>query len=128
VDIDAIEFTIPVLLLVESFINGMIAVFGDKFMKENAKRALAAYKQRDLTIGEYNSKFCSLVYLVEDVEAARIECYVSGLNPRIIWKMMSWEWCKAATLKVHMDLAMEAAAQLDSLALLPAEASQPVRH
>jgi hypothetical protein len=81
-DLDGIEFTIPLLRMVESFIEGMITVFGNKFMKENAKRALVLCKQRDLTITEYNSKFCSFVYLVEDVEAARIEQYVLGLNQR----------------------------------------------
>ncbi|PLW58122.1 hypothetical protein PCANC_04120 [Puccinia coronata f. sp. avenae] len=115
-DLDGIVFTIPVLRLVELLIEGMITVFGNKFMKENAKRALALCKQRDLTIGEYNSKFCSLVYLVKDVEAARIERYVLGLNPRIIWKAMSAEWQAADTLKAWMALATEAAAQLNLLA------------
>ncbi|PLW40620.1 hypothetical protein PCANC_13025 [Puccinia coronata f. sp. avenae] len=127
-DLDGIAFTIPVLRTVESFIEGLITVFGDKFMKENAKRALASCKQRDLTIGEYNSKFCSLVYLVEDVEAARNERYVLGLNPKIIWKAMSAEWRAADTLEARMALATEAAAQLDLLALLPQDVSQPGRH
>ncbi|PLW36707.1 hypothetical protein PCASD_08701 [Puccinia coronata f. sp. avenae] len=127
-DLDSIKFTIPLLLLVEAFIKGLITVFGDRFMKENAKRALAACKQRDSTIGEYNSRFCSLVYLVEDVEAARIERYVSSLNPRIINKAMSKEWRAADTLEARMELAMEAAAQLDLLALLPLESSQTGRH
>jgi hypothetical protein len=42
-------------------------------MKENAKRALAACKQGSSAIGEYNSRFSSLFYLVEDVEEARIK-------------------------------------------------------
>jgi hypothetical protein len=127
-DLDGIVFTIPILQSVELFIECMITVFGDKFMKENAKRALASCKKRDLTIGEYNSKFCSLVYLVEDVEAARIERYVLGLNPRIIWKAMSAEWQAADTLEARMALATEAAAQLDLVALLPPDALQPGRH
>jgi hypothetical protein len=124
--LDGIEFTILVLLLVESFIEGLILVFGDRFMKENAKRALAAFKQRDSTIGEYNSRFCSLVYLVEDVEVARIERYVSGLNPRIIHKAMSKEWKAADTLEARMELATEVASQLDLLALLPPDSGHPV--
>jgi hypothetical protein len=83
-ELDGLEFMIPVLLSVNNFIKGMITVFGDKFMKENTEWALNACKQGASTIGEYNSCFCSLVYLVEDVEAARIERYVSGLNPLII--------------------------------------------
>ncbi|PLW09922.1 hypothetical protein PCASD_21478 [Puccinia coronata f. sp. avenae] len=127
-DLDGIEFTIPVLLSVEAFIKGLILVFGDWFMKENTKRALAACKQRDSTIGEYNSRFCSLVYLVEDVEAARIERYVSGLNPRIIHKAMSKKWRAADTLKARMELATEAAAQLNLLALLPPDLANHACH
>jgi hypothetical protein len=127
-DLDGIIFTIPVLLSVEAFIEGLILVFGNRFMKEKAKRALVACKQKDSTIGEYNSCFCSLVYLVEDVEAARIERYVSGLNPRIIHKAMSKEWQAEDTLEACMELATEAAAQHDLLALLPSDSAQPVRH
>ncbi|PLW19716.1 hypothetical protein PCANC_01977 [Puccinia coronata f. sp. avenae] len=127
-ELDGIEITIPVLLLVKAFIEGLIAVFGNCFIKENAKHALVACKQRDSTIGEYNSRFCSLVYLVKDAEASRIERYVSGLNPHIIHKAMSKEWRAADTLEACMELAMEAAAQLNLLALLPSDSSQTVRH
>ncbi|KAA1074245.1 hypothetical protein PGTUg99_031844 [Puccinia graminis f. sp. tritici] len=68
-DLDGQPFILPTLSSVSAFLEGMITVFGDKFMRENAKRALEACKQRNLTIGEYNSQFKSLVYLVEDVEA-----------------------------------------------------------
>jgi hypothetical protein len=114
--------------MVENFIKGMIAVFSNKFMKENTKRALNVCKQQDSTIGEYNSHLCSLVYLVEDVEAARIEQYVSGLNPQIVWKAMSKEWRATDTLEARMELAIKAAAQLDLLALLPPDSAQPVCH
>jgi hypothetical protein len=80
---------------------------------------LEACKQRNLTIGEYNTHFKSLVYLVKDVEATRIEKYTAGLNPRIVWKAMSKQWTDAATLDEKMELASDAAAQLDILALLP---------
>ncbi|PLW50811.1 hypothetical protein PCANC_14322 [Puccinia coronata f. sp. avenae] len=120
-DLDGLPFCIPALLSVEAFLDAMIAVFGDRFMKENAKRALAACKQGQSTIGEYNSRFSSLVYLVEDVEEARVERYVLGLNPRIILQAMSREWRSADTLDARMNLATEAAAQLDLLSLLPTE-------
>ncbi|KAA1117756.1 hypothetical protein PGT21_022412 [Puccinia graminis f. sp. tritici] len=126
-DLDGIKFTIPSLLSTEAFLEALIGVFGDRFIKENAKRALAACKQGQSTIGDYNSRFSSLVYLVEDVEEARIERYVLGLNPRIIYKAMSKEWRGAKTLDERMELATEAAAQLDLLSLLPSESSQP-RH
>jgi hypothetical protein len=58
---------------VEAFLEALILVFGDRFMKENAKRALSACKQGNSTIGEYNSRFSSLVYPVEYVEDARIK-------------------------------------------------------
>ncbi|KAA1077836.1 hypothetical protein PGT21_021690 [Puccinia graminis f. sp. tritici] len=118
-DLDGQRFILPTLVLVSAFLEGLITVFGDKFMRENAKQALEACKQRNLTIGEYNSQFKSLVYLVEDVEATRIEKYTSGLNPRIIWKAMSKQWTDAKTLDKKMELASDAAAQLDILALLP---------
>ncbi|KAA1067419.1 hypothetical protein PGT21_004710 [Puccinia graminis f. sp. tritici] len=118
-DLDGQPFILPTLSSVSAFLEGMITVFGDKFMRENAKRALEACKQRNLTIGEYNSQFKSLVYLVEDVEATRIEKYTAGLNPRIIRKAMSKQWTDAATLDEKMELASDAAAQLDLLALLP---------
>ncbi|PLW08570.1 hypothetical protein PCANC_00378 [Puccinia coronata f. sp. avenae] len=120
-DLDGVPFRIPALLSVEAFLDAMIAVFGDRFMKENAKRALAACKQGQSTIGEYNSRFSSLVYLVEDVEEARVERYVSGLNPRIISQTMSKEWRSADTLDAWMNLATEAVAQLDLLSLLPTD-------
>ncbi|KNZ44940.1 hypothetical protein VP01_8665g1, partial [Puccinia sorghi] len=62
-DLDVQEFTIPTLVSVSAFLDGLVEVFGDKFMKENSKRALAACKQGKLTIGKYNSHFKSLVYL-----------------------------------------------------------------
>ncbi|PLW31261.1 hypothetical protein PCANC_22896 [Puccinia coronata f. sp. avenae] len=127
-DLDGIPFTIPALCSVEAFLEALILVFGNRFMKENAKRALAACKQGSSTIGEYNSHFSSLVYLVEDVEEARVERYVSGLNPRIICQAMSKEWRGANTLDARMDLATKAAAQLDLLSLLPSDGSSQPRH
>jgi hypothetical protein len=108
---------------VEAFLEALISVFGDRFMKENAKRALSACKQGNSTIGEYNSRFSSLVYLVEDVEEARIKRYVSGLNPWIISQAMSKEWRNVNTLDARMELATEAAAQLNLLSLLPTDPS-----
>ncbi|PLW28364.1 hypothetical protein PCANC_24004 [Puccinia coronata f. sp. avenae] len=122
-NLDGIAFTIPALLLVEAFLEALILVFGDWFMKENAKRALSACKQGTSTIGEYNSCFSSLVYLVEDVEEACIKQYVSGLNPQIILQAMSKEWRHANTLDARMELATEAAAQLDLLSLLPSDSN-----
>ncbi|KNZ43876.1 hypothetical protein VP01_976g2 [Puccinia sorghi] len=75
------EFTIPILVSVKAFLDGLIKVFGEKFMKENAKHALAACKKQNFTIGEYNSEFKSLVYLVEGVEDTQIKKYIHGLNP-----------------------------------------------
>ncbi|PLW22012.1 hypothetical protein PCANC_04360 [Puccinia coronata f. sp. avenae] len=126
-DLDGMPFTIPALSSVESFLDALIAVFGDCFMKENAKRALSACKQGNATIGGYNSRFSSLVYLVENVEEARVEHYVSGLNPRIVAQAMSKEWRRANTLDACMDLATEAAAQLKLLSLLPSNSSHHSR-
>ncbi|PLW36075.1 hypothetical protein PCANC_18760 [Puccinia coronata f. sp. avenae] len=123
-NLDGIAFTIPALLSVEAFLKALISVFGNRFMKENAKRALSACKQGTSTIGEYNSRFSSLVYLVEDVEEARIKRYVSGLNPRIISQAMSKELRNANTLDTRMELATEAAAQLNLLSLLPSDSNQ----
>jgi hypothetical protein len=123
-DLDGIPFIIPALFSVESFLETLISIFGNRFMKENAKRALSACKQGNSTIEEYNSRFSSLVYLVEDVEEACIERYVSGLNPWIISQAMSKEWRNANTLDARMDMATEAAAQLDLLSLLPSNSSQ----
>ncbi|KNZ59247.1 uncharacterized protein VP01_1776g6 [Puccinia sorghi] len=103
----------------DALLGEMIVIFGDKFSKENAKRQLANCRQRNLPIGEYNAQFSSLVYLVEDVEANRIEKYVAGLNPRIIHKAMGKEWRSAATLAKKMELASEAAADIDVLSALP---------
>jgi hypothetical protein len=64
------------------------------------------------------------MYLFEDVEEAHIKRYVSGLNPCIISQAMSKEWQNANTLDAQMDLATEAAAQLDLLSLLPHDPSQ----
>jgi hypothetical protein len=126
-DLDGLPFTIPSLGSVEAFLDALILVFGDRFMKENAKRALASCKQGSSTIGEYNSRFSSLVYLVEDVEEARIERYVSGLNPRIVAQAMSKEWRNANTLDAWMEFATEAAAQLDLLSLLPSKSNHQPR-
>ncbi|KNZ50937.1 hypothetical protein VP01_4169g1 [Puccinia sorghi] len=46
------EFTLPTLVSVSAFLDGLIEVFGNKFMKDNAKCALAACKQRNLIIRE----------------------------------------------------------------------------
>ncbi|KAA1079355.1 hypothetical protein PGT21_009054 [Puccinia graminis f. sp. tritici] len=127
-DLDGQPFKLPTLASVSAFLDGLIAVFGDKFMRDNAKRALEACKQRQLTIGEYNSQFKSLVYLVEDVEATRIEKYTQGLNPRIVRKAMSKQWIDAKTLDDKMELASDAAAQLDILALLPPDPPAGSQH
>jgi hypothetical protein len=127
-NLDGIPFTIATLASVEAFLEAMIGVFGNCFMKENAKRALAACRQVNSTIGEYNSQFSSLVYLVEDVEEAHIERYVSGLNPQIIVQAMSKEWQDANSLDAHMELATKAAAQLNILSLLPSDSGAPSRH
>ncbi|KNZ59248.1 uncharacterized protein VP01_1776g7 [Puccinia sorghi] len=118
-DLEGLPFTLPPLLTVEALLAEMIAIFGDKFSKENAKRQLANCRQRNLPIGEYNAQFSSLVYLVEDVEPNRIEKYVAGLNPRIVHKAMGKEWRSAATLAKKMELASEAAADIDVLSALP---------
>ncbi|KNZ51934.1 uncharacterized protein VP01_3759g1 [Puccinia sorghi] len=96
-DLDGVTFTLPALESVEALLKELIVIFGDKFSKENAKRQLVSCRQKGMTIGEYNAQFSSLVYLVEDVEANRIEKYVDGLNPRIIHKAMSKEWRSADT-------------------------------
>ncbi|KAA1086247.1 hypothetical protein PGTUg99_013747 [Puccinia graminis f. sp. tritici] len=127
-DLDGQPFVLPTLSSVSAFLEGLVTVFGDKFMRENAKRALEACKQRNLTIGEYNSQFKSLVYLVEDVEATRIEKYTAGLNPRIIRKAMLKQWTDAQTLDEKMELASDAAAQLDILALLPPDPPMGNQH
>ncbi|KAA1134621.1 hypothetical protein PGTUg99_007968 [Puccinia graminis f. sp. tritici] len=127
-DLAGQPFVLPTLSSVLVFLEGLITVFGDKFMRENAKRALEACKQRNLTIGEYNSQFKSLVYLVEDIEATRIEKYTAGLNPRIIRKAMSKQWTDAQTLDEKMELASDAAAQLDILALLPPDPPMGNQH
>ncbi|KNZ61551.1 uncharacterized protein VP01_1385g1 [Puccinia sorghi] len=127
-DLDGVPFTIAALLSAESLLTELIAIFGDKFSKENAKRQLANCKQRNLTIGEYNAHFSSLVYLVEDVEANRIERYVDGLNPRIIHKAMNKVWRSANTLAEKMELASEAAAEIDLLAALPSVSLSATPH
>ncbi|KNZ60608.1 uncharacterized protein VP01_1529g1 [Puccinia sorghi] len=127
-DLDGVPFTLPALLSVDALVSEMIAIFGDKFSKENAKRQLANCRQRGLPIGEYNAQFSSLVYLVEDVEANRIDKYVAGLNPRIIHKAMGKEWRSADTLAKKMELASEAAADIDVLAALPPVAPLPNSH
>ncbi|PLW14213.1 hypothetical protein PCANC_17848 [Puccinia coronata f. sp. avenae] len=127
-DLDRQEFVLPTLSSAAALLDGLIAVFGNKFMRENAKRALAACKQRNLTIGEYNSQFKSLVYLVEDVEETRIEKYVLGLNPCIVRKVMCKQWMDCKTLDKRMEMALDAAAQLDVLAQLPPELTQSSTH
>ncbi|PLW22102.1 hypothetical protein PCASD_17039 [Puccinia coronata f. sp. avenae] len=127
-DLYGIPFCLPQFQLVEALLGGLIAIFGDKFSKENAKQALLACKQRNLTIGEYNAQFSSLVYLIEDVPENHIEKYVSGLNPHIIRKAMSKQWQDANTLCKRMDLAAKAAAQLNLLVLLPPEQGQNHPH
>jgi hypothetical protein len=49
------------------------------------------------------------------------------LNPRIISQAMSKEWSNANTLDAQMDMATEAAAQLDLLSLAPSNSSQHLR-
>ncbi|PLW44623.1 hypothetical protein PCASD_05161 [Puccinia coronata f. sp. avenae] len=127
-DLDRQEFVLPTLSSAAALLDGLIAVFGNKFMRENAKRALAACKQRNLTIGEYNSQFKSLMYLVEDVEETRIEKYVLGLNPCIVRKFMCKQWMDCKTLDKRMEMALDAAAQLDVLAQLPPELTQSSTH
>ncbi|KNZ60065.1 uncharacterized protein VP01_1617g1 [Puccinia sorghi] len=106
VDLDGQEFTLPTLVSVPEFLDGLIKVFGDKFINDNAKRALAVCKQSHHW--RFNSQFKSLVYLVEGVEDSCIQIYVQGLNPRIIRKAMSKEWIKTKTLGRKMELASEA--------------------
>ncbi|KNZ60707.1 uncharacterized protein VP01_15139g1, partial [Puccinia sorghi] len=62
-DLDGVEFKLPALLSVEALLSELIAIFGDKFSKENAKKQLANCKQRGMTIGEYNAQFSLLFYL-----------------------------------------------------------------
>jgi hypothetical protein len=122
-DLDGQELVLPTLCLVTAFLNELITVFGNKFMRENAKRALAACKQKNMTIWEYNSQFKSLVYLVEDVEETRVEKYVLGLNPRIVWKVMCKQWMDCKSLDKQMAMALDAAAQLNVLAHFPPEST-----
>ncbi|KNZ58650.1 hypothetical protein VP01_1888g4 [Puccinia sorghi] len=104
---------------VKALLSKLVVIFGDKLSKENAKRQLANCQQRGLSIGEYNTQFSSLVYLVEDVEANCIEKYVDSLNSCIIHKAMSKEWLSVTTLEKKMELASEAAAELDIFTALP---------
>ncbi|POW02349.1 hypothetical protein PSHT_12137 [Puccinia striiformis] len=120
-DLDGLEFKHQHLLSVTAFLNRLIFIFGDRFRKENAKRALAQCKQRNNPIGEYNAQFKSLAYLVNDSDEVRIEKYVSGLNTRIVRHAMNQAWMDEEDLDGKMELASKAAAQLDVLATLPPE-------
>ncbi|POV98898.1 hypothetical protein PSTT_14130 [Puccinia striiformis] len=121
-DLDGVEFQHKYLLSVTAFLDRLIFIFGDRFRKENAKRALAQCKQKNSTIGEYNSQFKSLVYLVNDMDDVRIEKYVAGLNPRIIRQAMNNQrWMDEEDLDAKMEMASRAAAQVDLLAGLPPE-------
>lgn len=124
-DHNGVEFVHPTLVSVKAFLDRLVSVFGDRFLKESAKRTFNACKQRNITIGKYNLQFSSLVYLVEDVEETRIEKYVSGLNPHIIRHVMSTAWRQVKTLDDKMAMAAEAAAQLNILAQLPSDSSNP---
>jgi hypothetical protein len=70
-NLDRHEFVLLTLSLAAALLDCLIVVFGNKFMRENAKQVLAACKQRNLTIQKYNSQFKSIFYLVEDVEEMR---------------------------------------------------------
>ncbi|KNZ49435.1 hypothetical protein VP01_5004g1 [Puccinia sorghi] len=118
-DHDGVELIRPTLLSAQAFLEGLISVFDNRFMKENAKCALNACKKRNLTIGKYNSQLSSLVYLVEDVKETRIKKYVAGLNPLIIWHAMSSTWRQIKTLDDKMAIAAKSAVQLNLLAELP---------
>ncbi|KAI9625982.1 hypothetical protein H4Q26_015970 [Puccinia striiformis f. sp. tritici PST-130] len=120
-DLDGLEFKHQHLLSVTAFLDRLIFIFGDRFRKENAKRALAQCKQRNNPIGEYNAQFKSLAYLVNDSDEVRIEKYVSGLNTRIVWHAMNQAWMDEEDLDGKMELASKAAAQLDVLVTLPPE-------
>ncbi|KAI9623693.1 hypothetical protein H4Q26_014420 [Puccinia striiformis f. sp. tritici PST-130] len=120
-DLDGLEFKHQHLLSVTAFLNRLIFIFGDRFRKENAKRALAQCKQRNNPIGEYNAQFKSLAYLVNDSDEVRIKKYVSSLNTRIVRHAMNQAWMDEEDLDGKMELASKAAAQLDVLATLPPE-------
>ncbi|KAI7950664.1 hypothetical protein MJO29_009338 [Puccinia striiformis f. sp. tritici] len=120
-DLDGLEFKHRHLISVSAFLDRLIFIFGDRFRKENAKRALAQCKQRNNPIGEYNAQFKSLVYLVDDSDEVRIEKYVAGLNPRIVRQAMNQPWMDEEDLDAKMEMASKAAAQLDVLATLPPE-------
>jgi hypothetical protein len=105
-NLDSQPFVLPTLVSVLVFLDGLISVFGNKFMHKNAKRALEVCRQQGLTIGEYNSKFEYLFYLVEEVEATGIEKYVQGLNPCIVHKAICKQWMDCKSLDEKMELAL----------------------
>jgi hypothetical protein len=90
------------LLTVTAFEKGLIDAFGDKFQLNSAKKALAACKQGQKSVEEYNTQYSTLCYQVVNSEDARIKKYVEGLNFDIINKAMSTEWLEEPTLAGKM--------------------------
>ncbi|MBW0460304.1 hypothetical protein O181_000019 [Austropuccinia psidii MF-1] len=75
---------LPHLLSLNSFLDKLTEIFGDKFEEQNAKKALDACKQGNRTIGEYESLFSSLVYAVDLTKQSQCNKYWSGLNIKIL--------------------------------------------
>ncbi|MBW0510234.1 hypothetical protein O181_049949 [Austropuccinia psidii MF-1] len=75
---------LPHLLSLNTFLDKLKDIFGDKFEKQNAKKALDFCKQGNWTIEEYNSLFSSLVYAVDLTKQYWCNKYWNGLNIKIL--------------------------------------------
>ncbi|KAI7967522.1 hypothetical protein MJO29_000799 [Puccinia striiformis f. sp. tritici] len=117
-DLERLDFKLPILATWQTFEDGLIDFFGDKFQMDRAKAALEACKQGPSSVEDYNTRFSALIYQVNLPEDARIDRYVSGLRLDVQAEAENEEWRHADTLARKMRLATEAAKTLDNIARL----------
>ncbi|MBW0465092.1 hypothetical protein O181_004807 [Austropuccinia psidii MF-1] len=129
-------YILPHLLSLNTFLDKLKEIFGDKFEEQNAKKALDACKQGNRTIGEYNSLFSSLVYAVDLTEQSRCDKYRNGLNIKILEVALRREdWSRARTLAEMQRIAGLSAQVADELMALRhsqfnklSSSSRPIHH
>ncbi|KAI9605158.1 hypothetical protein H4Q26_003133 [Puccinia striiformis f. sp. tritici PST-130] len=119
-DLERLPFILPALSSWDAFEDCLIESFADKFIAQSAKAALEACVQGSTSVDDYNSRFSSLVYLVNMGEHLRIDRYVKGLHIDIVSRVESPIWRAVPTLARKMRMASEAARDLEIIASLSA--------
>lgn len=115
-DLYALPYALQPLVSLSNFFGEMITIFSDKECDATARKALAACKQGNSSITDYNSRFLLVVYAVSLMEESRILQYKEGLRADMAFCCcLQPGWHTAVTLAGKILLASEAVKSYDRL-------------